>query len=124
MGKEVRNMKALRLLTVLLLLLLGVSALAGDLPGNGGRTVVIDVRTEAEWAAGHLQGAILIPYDRIGAEITTVVPEKTTTINLYCRTGRRSGIGLETLKHQGYTDVTNLGSVEDAAKILGRPIVK
>jgi len=85
---------------------------------------VLDVRTEAEWNAGHLEGAILIPYDRLGAEIGKVAAEKKTKIDLYCRSGRRSGIGLETLRQLGYEDVSNLGSLENAAKILGRPIVK
>jgi len=45
-------------------------------------------------------------------------------INLYCRTGRRSGIALETLKSAGYRNLTNLGSMENAAKELRLPIVK
>jgi len=114
-------MKLFRALTVLLLLLFGVPAMGGESPGS---VVVIDVRTEAEWNAGHLDGAILIPYDRLGAEIVTITAEKKTKITLYCRSGRRSGIGLETLRQLGYEDVTNLGSLENAAKILGRPIVK
>jgi len=118
-------MKLFRALTLLFLLLLGVSAMGGALPGSVNETVmVLDVRTEAEWNAGHLEGAILIPYDRLGAEIGKVAAEKKTKIDLYCRSGRRSGIGLETLRQLGYEDVSNLGSLENAAKILGRPIVK
>lgn len=118
-------MKTLRIVTALLLLLLGVSAFAAGSAGTvAGKAVLIDVRTEAEWNAGHLEGALLIPYDRIGAEIDKAVPDKKAKIDLYCRTGRRSGIGLETLKKQGYEDVTNLGSMEDAARILKLPIVK
>jgi phage shock protein E len=118
-------MKTLRIVMTLLLLLLGVSTFAaGSADTGAGRAVLIDVRTEAEWNAGRLKGAILIPYDRIGAEIGTAVPDKKTKIDLYCRSGRRSGIGLETLKKQGYADVTNLGSMEDAARMLSLPIVK
>lgn len=110
---------------ILLLLMLGVPALGGEVADSfEGKSLLIDVRTLDEWNAGHLQGAILIPYERIGAEISAVTTDKKTKINLYCRSGRRSGIGLESLKQLGYEDVTNLGSLENAAKILGRPIVK
>jgi len=118
-------MKLFRALTLLLLLLLGVPVMGGASSDRVDETsLVLDVRTEAEWNAGHLEGAILIPYDRLGAEIGKVAAEKKTKIDLYCRSGRRSGIGLETLRQLGYEDVSNLGSLENAAKILGRPIVK
>jgi phage shock protein E len=118
-------MKLFRALAVVVVLLLGAPLLAaesGDIVSE--QAVVIDVRTRDEWNAGHLQGAVHIPYDVIGAEIGRVVADKTTKIDLYCRSGRRSGIGLETLKQLGYDNVTNLGSMENAATILGRPIVK
>ncbi|MSN24933.1 MAG: rhodanese-like domain-containing protein [Geobacter sp.] len=92
--------------------------------GDNAVPVLIDVRTEAEWVAGHLEGAVLIPYDRIEQGITAVVPDKKSKILLYCRSGRRSGIAVETLKNVGYQDLTNLGSMENAAKELNRRIVK
>jgi phage shock protein E len=93
---------------------------AGDDPA---KPLVIDVRTEAEWQVEHLEGAILIPYDKIADSIATIAPDKTTKIALYCRSGRRSGIALETLKKLGYLDVGNYGSVKDAAQKLKLPIV-
>jgi len=117
-------MKLFRALTLLFLLLLGVPAMGASSGSVDETAVVIDVRTEAEWNAGHLEGAILIPYDRLGAEIGRVAAEKKTKIDLYCRSGRRSGIGLETLRQLGYEDVSNLGSLENAAKILNRPIIR
>lgn len=85
---------------------------------------VIDVRTEAEWKEGHLEGAILIPHDKIGDGIKAVVPDKSSKIYLYCRSGRRTGIAEEALKKAGYTDLVNLGTLENAAKELQKPIVK
>lgn len=70
----------------------------------------IDVRTGAEFAAGHLEGAVNIPHDRIGTVIGGVVPDKDREIRLYCRSGRRSGIALKTLKELGYTNVINEGA--------------
>lgn len=72
----------------------------------------IDVRTEAEFAAGHLEGAVNIPHDRIGTVIGGVVADKDQVIRLYCRSGRRSGIALKKLKKLGYTNVINEGAYE------------
>ncbi len=88
------------------------------------KPLIIDVRTEAEWNAGRLEGAILIPYESIGEKIGSVSKDKTERIYVYCRTGRRSGIAKGTLEKLGYRDVVNLGSLEDAAKKMNRRIVK
>ena len=85
--------------------------------------LVIDVRTVQEWDKGHLEGAVLIPYDQIGEKIGSVVKDKSQKIYLYCRTGHRTTIAQKALEKLGYKDIINLGSVEDAAKILKRKIV-
>ncbi len=91
-------------LLVLLLLLWGPLALA--------QSLWIDVRTVEEYNAGHLEGAINIPYDEIEQKIQAVAADKTADIQLYCRSGRRSGIALETLRNLGYSNVTNAGAYE------------
>lgn len=113
-----------RTFIVVALLLLGLGAIGAQAVDAGAAPVIIDTRTEAEWLTGHLEGAVLIHHERIDAEIGKAVPDRKTKIYVYCRTGRRSGIALETLKKLGYEDVTNLGSVKNAAKTLGRQIVK
>jgi phage shock protein E len=85
--------------------------------------LVIDVRTVQEWDKGHLEGAVLIPYDQIGEKIGAVVKNKSQRIYLYCRTGHRASIAKEALEKMGYKDIVNLGSLEDAAKNLKRKIV-
>lgn len=118
-------MKTMRWLTVVILLvMIGVPPVVRGEAGAQGKPLIIDVRTEPEWREGHLEGALLIPYDTIGARIESVAPDKSTKVLLYCRSGRRSGIGLDTLKQLGYEDVTNLGSVTDAAEKLQLRIVK
>lgn len=118
-------MKSIRWITVVLLLLVGTlpTPVSGEESAIA-KPLVIDVRTEPEWKEGHLDGAIRIPYEKIGEEIAGVAPDKKTKIILYCRTGRRSGIALDTLKKLGYEDVTNNGSVKDAAEMLKIPVVK
>jgi phage shock protein E len=91
-------------LLVLLLLLWGPMAVA--------QSLWIDVRTLEEYNAGHLEGAINIPYDEIEQKIEAVAADKTADIQLYCRSGRRSGIALESLRSLGYSKVTNAGAYE------------
>ena len=85
--------------------------------------LVIDVRTVQEWDKGHLEGAVLIPYDQIGERIGSVVKDKSQRIYVYCRTGHRSHIAKEALEKLGYKDIIDLGPLEDAAKTLKRKII-
>lgn len=91
---------------------------------DGVRPLIIDVRTEAEWNDGHIEGAILIPYELIGERIGAVAKDKSMRIYVYCRSGRRSKIAKETLVKSRYKDVVNLGSLEDAAKTMKLKIIK
>lgn len=86
--------------------------------------LIIDVRTESEWKNGHIEGAILIPYDVIAEKIGSAAKDKTRKIYVYCRTGRRSKTAKNSLEKLGYQDVVDLGSLEDAAKSMKRRIVK
>ncbi|WP_112354112.1 rhodanese-like domain-containing protein [Shewanella benthica] len=73
---------------------------------------VIDVRTAEEFAAGHLDKAINIPFEQIAAKINTLDIAKDTHIVLYCRSGRRSGIAFDTLVAEGFTQSYNGGGFE------------
>jgi phage shock protein E len=85
---------------------------------------IIDVRTEAEWNEGHIEGAILIPYEVIGEKIGAVTKDKSSRTYVYCRSGRRSQIAKKSLEKLGYKDVVNIGSLEEAAKKMKRRIVR
>jgi phage shock protein E len=117
-------MRSLRWITVALLLMGALPLLVCAGEKAIARPLVIDVRTDSEWKEGHLEGAIRIPYEKIGEEIEKVVPDKKTKIILYCKTGRRSGIALDTLKKLGYEDVTNLINAQEASEKLKIPIIK
>lgn len=78
---------------------------------DGDDIVLIDVRTPEEYNAGHILGAINIPYDTI-AELITDVP-KDSQIVLYCRSGRRSGIAADVLKEMGYTKILDYKRFSD-----------
>ena len=74
----------------------------------------IDVRTADEYSQGHVPGAIHIPYEQIAGRIGEVTQDKDALIYLYCRSGRRSGIALDTLSNAGFTNAFNIGGLEDA----------
>jgi phage shock protein E len=73
--------------------------LAGKAP------LVVDVRTPEEFAAGHVPGAINIPFDQMPARATEIAAGKKSGVVLYCRSGRRAGIAAKTLAEQGFTRV-------------------
>lgn len=74
--------------------------------------MVIDVRTAEEFAAGHLEDAINIPFEEIAVEFKKRGIAKDTPVVLYCRSGRRSGIAFDTLVSEGYTKSYNGGGFE------------
>ena len=108
----------------LLLLFLGVILTAqmahADATNNGIRpAAIIDVRTSAEFAAGHLSGAINIPLERIETDIQSVQGiDKSSPIMLYCRTGNRSGKARDLLMKQGFTNVMNGGGLSTLAQTM------
>jgi len=81
------------------------------------QTVWIDVRTEAEYNAEHIDGAVRISYQEIGSKIESLFPNKEQEIMLYCRSGRRSGIALGILKDMGYVNAKNAGGLNEAKKV-------
>ena len=74
--------------------------------------VLLDVRTQEEYNAGYIAGAILLPYDEINEKATIVLPDKEKEIVLYCRSGRRSAIAKKSLLDLGYQKVVDFGGVK------------
>ena len=86
--------------------------------------VLLDVRTPEEHKNGYLEGAVLLPLAELESKISSKVADKNTPIYIYCRSGRRAGTAVETLKAMGYTDLHNLGGLKDAREKLNIPIKK
>jgi phage shock protein E len=82
------------------------------------KTVLIDVRTPEEFSAGHLDGALNIDYQVIDKRIGMSGAGKEDEVILYCQSGRRAGIALDSLKGMGYKKVSNYGGIDDARKKL------
>ena len=99
-------------------------ALVGCLGPKGGNmmlpdnAVLLDVRQGDEFNAGHIDGAVLVPHDTIAEKVGAVVPDKNTPVYIYCRSGRRSAIAVEAMKKLGYTNLTDLGGMDEAKSYL------
>ena len=92
----------------------GDSKLAHRLVAEG--ALLLDVRTEAEYAERHLDNSTLIPHDQVAARIQEVVDaqggDKAKPIVVFCRRGGRAGVAKAVLLDHGFGAVTNLGSID------------
>jgi rhodanese-related sulfurtransferase len=68
--------------------------------------VILDVRTVAEYAAEHIEGAVHIPVEELTSRITELDPYRATLV--YCRSGNRSAQAAQLLVEQGFTEVYNM----------------
>jgi len=75
--------------------------------------IILDVRTESEFAEGHINGAILIPDYDIGTKVEEKLPNKESLILVYCRSGRRSQLAAKEMVKLGYTNVLDFGGIVD-----------
>ena len=73
--------------------------------------VIVDVRRQDEYDAGHIPGAILIPNESISTERPDALPDLDQVILVYCRTGRRSKEAAQKLADMGYTKVYEFGGI-------------
>jgi rhodanese-related sulfurtransferase len=87
------------------------AAAAKKMMDSGDPYTLVDVRTPAEYDAGHIKGAKLIPVDEIANRAASELPDKSASILLYCRTGIRAGNAAQTLAGMGYTKVYNFGGI-------------
>ncbi len=78
--------------------------------------VILDVRTQEEFDAGHIPDAVLLPVDLIeakSAEVAKVLPDKDAEILVYCRSGKRAHRASQALADMGYTNIEHIGGIMD-----------
>ena len=75
--------------------------------------VIVDVRRQDEYDAGHIPGAICIPNESIGTEPPEELPDRNQVILIYCRSGNRSKQAAEKLGKMGYYRVYEFGGIID-----------
>ena len=75
--------------------------------------IILDVREQDEYDAGHIPGAIVISHEEIAEKAEDVLTDKDQLILVYCRSGRRSKIAAEALVELGYTNIKEFGGIID-----------
>jgi len=90
----------------------------------GQRPLLIDVREDNEWTAGHAKDAIHLSKGIIERDIERTVPDKSTPMVLYCGGGYRSALASDSLGKMGYTGVISLDGGWRAYEASGLEIEK
>ena len=75
--------------------------------------IILDTRTEEEFAEAHIENAILIPHYEIADRAEKELPDKNQLILVYCRSGNRSKQASQVLAELGYTNVKEFGGIID-----------
>ena len=84
---------------------------AKEMMGRDDGHVIVDVRRQDEYDAGHIPGAILIPNESIGHGAPEALPDYDQIILIYCRSGNRSKQASEKLAAMGYTNIYEFGGI-------------
>jgi phage shock protein E len=81
--------------------------------------VWIDVRTLVENQRDNIEGDVRISHSNIVREIPKLYPDKNTELHFYDKTGGRSDIAISALEREGYQNLHNAGSIDEARKERG-----
>ena len=74
--------------------------------------IILDVREQDEYDSGHIPGAVLLPVGTIDdTTAAQVLPEKDSTVLVYCRSGNRSKTASAALADLGYTNIYEFGGI-------------
>ena len=74
--------------------------------------IILDVREQDEYDSGHIPGAILLPVGTIDEDTAAeVIPEKDSSVLVYCRSGNRSKTASSKLADLGYTNIYEFGGI-------------
>src|SRR5450631_3019361 len=86
--------------------------------------ILVDVREDNEWSAGHAKGAVHLSKGTIERDVETQVPDKSQTLVLYCGGGFRSALAGDALQQMGYQNVISLDGGWRAWNQAGLPVEK
>lgn len=74
--------------------------------------LILDVREQEEYDSGHIPHAQLLPVGTITEETAAeIIPDKNTTVLVYCRSGNRSKTAAKALAELGYTGIYEFGGI-------------
>ena len=84
---------------------------AKEMMALDGGQIIVDVRRQDEYDAGHIPGAVLIPNESIGTEQPEELPDLDQIILIYCQSGNRSKQAAQKLADIGYTNIYEFGGI-------------
>jgi rhodanese-related sulfurtransferase len=84
-----------------------------EMMASGEDFILVDVRTQAEFDEGHIEGALLLPVDQIETLSVEQLLNKDAVILVYCRSGSRSAQASKILVELGYINVYDFGGIID-----------
>lgn len=90
----------------------------------GEKVLVVDVRSRAEFSAGHVPGAINLPHDSLTGSEPVLKEWKQKPVVVYCRSGRRSALAASILERQGFTQLEYLEGDMPGWEQQGRPVAR
>jgi rhodanese-related sulfurtransferase len=90
----------------------------------GEKIILVDTREDAEWARGHIPGAIHLGRGIIERDIEKIVPEKDAPVVLYCGGGFRSALAADNLQKMGYRNVISMDGGWRGWTEAGFPVIK
>ena len=104
---------------------LSVSASAAiRLINNNDDTLIIDIRTAAEYKAGHIKGAKNSPLKELSSDVEKFSEHKDKPVLIYCNSGSTAVQAIKILKNAGYEKINNLEGGVAAWKEANMPLSK
>ena len=91
---------------------------------SGDPHMLVDIREDNEWNAGHVAGAVHLGKGIIERDIEASVPDPSAKLVLYCGGGFRSALSADALQKMGYTNVISLDGGWRALQAAGLPLEK
>jgi len=120
-------MKILKFLAAALIAIFAIGSLSACAPQSedpAAYAAIIDVRTQEEWATGHLEGAVRIGIADADFAQQLDTLDKSADYYIYCRSGNRAGQAIDFMKSAGFTGkLVNGGAVANAATQTGLTVV-
>lgn len=83
-------------------------AQAKEIISENKELLILDTRTQEEYDAGHIEGAILIPYNKIAMNLDELDGYEDKPILVYCRSGNRSTVAVDTLIENGFNKIYHM----------------
>ncbi|MGH2810615.1 MAG: rhodanese-like domain-containing protein, partial [Actinomycetota bacterium] len=87
------------------------------------KVTLVDVREGDEWRSGHLPEAVHVPRGFLEIQAESKIPDKDSSLIVYCAGGNRSPLATKTLKEMGYSDVRYMTTGFSGWRDLGFDLV-